>query len=192
VENKSTLKTETEGRRIKSKALAKSGLAKAIPPFLIERGAMQDWDKYSKVAERFQWKVPYQDREDIKQAIILEIAEARARDGDKPFNKAWMYRIASYVVADYWRAEKRRPQAISLNTEIEDGDGNTIELIDTLADDKAIDVDAWLDAKLWLHRYPERLVKIAYKKVAGYPLTKAEQTYLCRERQKAQKRLDLM
>ena len=153
---------------------------------------MQDWDKYSKVAERFQWKVKYEDREDIKQAIILKIAEAKARDGNRPFTEGLMYRIGSCVVADYWRAEKRRPQAISLNTEIEDGDGNTIELIDTLADDKAIDLEAWLDTKLWLYRCPERLVRIAYKKVAGYPLTKAEQTYLCRERQKAQKRLDLM
>jgi DNA-directed RNA polymerase specialized sigma24 family protein len=100
-----------------------------------------------------------------------------------------MYRIASFVVADYWRAEKRRPPITSLNTEIEDGDGNTIELIDTLADDKAIDVDAWLDAKLWLYRCPERLVKIAYKKMAGYPLTDSERNYLYQQRKKAQKRL---
>jgi hypothetical protein len=53
-----------------------------------------------------------------------------------------------------------------------------------LADDKAIDVEAWLDAKLWLYRAPPRLVKIAYRKVSGLPLTTAEQTYLTRQRQK--------
>ena len=162
-------------------------MAKAIPPFLMERRAM-DWDKYIAVAEKFQWKVPYQDREDVKQAIILEIAEAKARDGDKPFTEALMYRIASYVVADYWRAEKRRPQ-ISLNTEIEDGDGNTTELIATLADDKAIDLDAWLDARTWLWGCPKRLIQIAHKRVNGEALDNADKLYLGKWRKKAQKRL---
>jgi DNA-directed RNA polymerase specialized sigma24 family protein len=150
---------------------------------------MFDWAQYSKVADRFQWKVPYRDREDIKQAIILKIAEAKARDGNRPFTEGLMYRIGSCVVADYWRAEKRRPQAISLNTEIEDGDGNTIELIDTLTDDKAIDVDAWVDARTWLLGCPARLIQIAQKRVSGIPLTKYEQLYLSRCRKKAQKGL---
>jgi DNA-directed RNA polymerase specialized sigma24 family protein len=150
---------------------------------------MLDWAQYSKVAERFQWKVPYRDREDIKQAIILKIAEAKARDGNRPFTEGLMYRIGSCVVADYWRAEKRRPQAISLNTEIEDGDGNTIELIDTLADDKAIDVDAWLDAKTWLLGCPARLIQIAHKKVNGETLSDKDRDYLRRFRKNGQKRL---
>ena len=149
---------------------------------------MQDWTQYSKVADRFQWKVPYQDREDVKQAIILEVAEAKARDGDKPFTEALMCRIASYVVADYWRAEKRRPQ-ISLNTEIEDGDGNTTELIDTIADDNAIDLEAWLDARTWLWGCPKRLIQIAHKRVGGIALNENDRRYLNRYRQKAQKRL---
>jgi len=40
--------------------------------------------------------VPAQDRGDIRHNIILELALARARDGDKPFSKAMMYRVASF------------------------------------------------------------------------------------------------
>ncbi len=42
---------------------------------------------------------------------------------------------------------------ISLNTIIEGGDGNTTELIDTTADDKAIDLSDWLDARTFLEGY---------------------------------------
>jgi DNA-directed RNA polymerase specialized sigma24 family protein len=150
---------------------------------------MQDWAQYSKVADRFQWKVPYQDRGDIKQAIILEIAEAKARDGDKPFTEALMCRIASFVVADYWRREKRRPQTISLNTSIGDGDGNTTELMDTIADDKAIDLEAWLDAKTWLWGCPKRLIQIAHKRVNGIALNHGEICYLSRFRKDHQPKL---
>ena len=51
------------------------------------------------------------------------------------------------TVADYWRSEYRNGRIISLNQVYDDGDGNTTELIDTLADDKAIDLDAWIDAR---------------------------------------------
>lgn len=77
---------------------------------------------------------------------------ARSRDVDKPFSEALMRRVVSYVVTNYWRREKRKPTILSLNNDIYDGDGNTIELIDTVADDKAIDLGAWLDARTWHQR----------------------------------------
>ncbi len=49
----------------------------------------------------------------------------------------------------------------------ENGDGGTTELIETIADDKAIDVEAWLDARTFLLGYPKRLVVIAGKRVKG-------------------------
>jgi hypothetical protein len=72
---------------------------------------------------------------------------------------------------------------------VDDGDGNETEFYQMLADDKAVDVDDWLDAKLWLYKAPFRLVKIAYKKVAGYALTGRERNYLYQQRKKAQKSL---
>ena len=80
----------------------------------------------------------------------------------------------------------------SLNTVIEDGDGDSVELIDTVADDRAIDLDQWLEAKYWLYSYPRRLVIIASKKVAGYPLNSRDRDYLYHQRKKAQKRLAII
>ena len=77
-----------------------------------------------------------------------------------------MLRIASYEYQRYWRAIKRHLTILSLNTEIYDGDGNSTELIDTVADDKAIDVSAWIDDRTWLLGCPKRLVGIAHKKLA--------------------------
>ena len=148
-----------------------------------------EWRQWYETAHRFEHKVPAQDRGDIRHNIILELALARARDGDKPFSEAMMCRVASFVVADYWRKAKRKPTLLSLNTEIENGDGDTTELIETIADDRAIDVEAWLDARTFLLGCPQRLVQIANKKVKGIPLNNADMIYLCRFRQKEQKRL---
>jgi len=69
-----------------------------------------EWLKWYETAHRFEHKVPAQDRGDIRHNIILELALARARDGDKPFSEAMMCRVASFAVADYWRKAKRKPK----------------------------------------------------------------------------------
>ena len=105
---------------------------------------MLDWGKYIAVADRFQYKAKWQDREDLRQDIILRLAQVARNNGHKPFTDRAMIRVASYVVADYWRKVKRKPTILSLDTEIENGDGDTTGLIQTIADDKAIDIGAWL------------------------------------------------
>jgi len=153
---------------------------------------MLDWSKYSTVADRYQYKAKAQDREDLNHTIILSLADAQLRldnNGGGQVSDLAMLRIASCRVADYWRSEYRNGRMISLNTVIADGDGNTTELIDTLADDKAIDLEAWLDEATWLLGYPKRLVKVAGKIANGKALTNKEHQYLWRFRQKEQKSL---
>ena len=145
---------------------------------------MLDWKKYIAIADRFQHKARYEDREDLRQDIILRLAEVASNNGHKPFTEASMVRVASYVAMEYWHNLKRQPTILSLNEEIDDGEGNSIELYQTIADDKAIDLDAWLDAKAWLNGCPNRLIAIADKKVKGKPLDKKDQKYLERYRQK--------
>ena len=154
---------------------------------------MLDWDKYTKVANRFQYKARREDREDLRQDIIVKLAEVELKynGSGRTLSIGGMIRTASYVVAEYWRKELRHPPIASLNTEVEDSDGNRIELLETIADDRAIDLSDWLDARLWLYRCPERLVRVAFKKVAGYRLNSREQNYLSRCRKKAQKSLIL-
>ncbi len=179
---------------------------------------MLDWGKYIAVADRFQYKAKWQDREDLRQDIILRLAQVARNNGHKPFTDRAMIRVASYVIADYWRtqykitngidcgscskAQRRKcrdddlyrecPKAIkieSLSKPIVDADGNTTELGELIADDKAIDLDAWLDNNTFLLGFPKRLLAIGYKRQEGIPLNNQDWCYLKRFRQREQKRL---
>jgi hypothetical protein len=145
---------------------------------------MLDWQQYIQIADKFQHKAKAADREDLRQDIILRLAELASGNGHKPLTEGAMVRVASYVVMEYWHKLKRQPTILSLNYELDDGDGNTTELWQTLADDKAIDVEAWLNARVWLLGCPQRLVQIAYNKYIGKPMTSKDQRYLHRYRQK--------
>ena len=149
---------------------------------------MLDWSKYIAVADRFQHKAKRQDRDDLNHDIIASLADAQIRlddNGGGQLSDIAMLRIASYECKKYWRAEYRKGRIVSLNTIIEDEDGNQIELIDTLADDKAIDLEAWLDRTIWQLGFPNRLADIARKRLYGIPLNRKEQTYFyhCQARQ---------
>ncbi|GAI24115.1 unnamed protein product, partial [marine sediment metagenome] len=67
--------------------------------------------------------------------------------------------------------------------------GEEVELIDTLADDKAIDLDQWLDDKTFLYSFPVKLIRLAWKKANGYRLTDSERVYFYRHSKKAQTQL---
>ena len=151
---------------------------------------MLDWSKYIAVADRFQHKAKAQDIEDLNHTIILSLAQAQtAKDnnGGGQLSEVAMLRVASYECQKYWRQQKRLLTILSLNTELNDGDG--IELIDTLADDKAIDLDAWLDARTFLLGCPMRLIVIAGKRLKGIPLEGRDREYLRQFRQREQKGL---
>ncbi len=153
---------------------------------------MLDYGKYITVANRYQRKAKYQDREDLNHNIILSLAQAQLRldnNGGGQLSEVAMLRVASYECQKYWRQQKRLLTILSLNTDICDGSGNTTELIDTVADDKAIDLDAWLDARTFLLGCPMRLIVIAGKRLKGIPLDDKDRDYLRRFRQREQKGL---
>ena len=84
------------------------------------------------------------------------------------------------------------PKAIRLeylSKPILDSEGNLTELGNLIADDKALDLDAWLDARTFLLGCPMRLIVIAGKRLKGIPLTNKEHQYLWRFRQSGQKGL---
>ena len=154
---------------------------------------MLDWGKYIKVADRYQHKAKAQDREDLNHTIILSLADTQIRldnNGGSQLSDVAMLRIASYECKKYWRSEYRNGRIISLNQVVyEDGDGNQIELIDTLADDKAIDLEAWLDRTTWELGFPDRLADIVRKIAYGIPLDHKDECYLSRFRRREQKKL---
>ena len=181
---------------------------------------MLDWQKYIEIADKFQHKARREDREDLRQDIILRFAELASNNGDKPLTEPAMLRIASYCVLEYWHNLKRsqievclvsgiakkpdylkcsfshKPDSCqkccyhgmrpltSLELELEDEDGNTVQLWQTIANDEAIDLEAWQDAKTWLLGCPKRLVQIAVKRYQGRPLDGKDQDFLNHYRRK--------
>ena len=177
-----------------------------------------EWLTYYKVATKFVHKARFEDRQDLLHTIILNLAVAHNSNGHKPDNPSWMYRIASFTVAQYWRDYYKRingvdcghcsnpqrkkckadnlysecPKAIKveyLSKPIVGEDGQISELGDLIADNNAIDLDAWLDDKIFRQGFPQRLLDIADKIDNGEALNWKEYKYLERFRQKAQKRL---
>jgi len=174
------------------------------------------WLEWLQVAKRFEHKVIAQDREDMRHDIILRLAQV-ARGRNKSLSIPAQIRVASYVVSEYWTrhykltsgldcghcSTKQRhkcreddlysecPKLIKLeylSKPITDSEGNITELGDTIADDNAIDLDAWLDAKTFELGCPKRFVAIADKRMRGIPLNDTEQRYFTRQRQKELKR----
>jgi len=78
----------------------------------------------------------------------------------------------------------------SLDSEVIDGEGNKVRLLDTVASDKALDLpDTYYDVKTWLLGCPVKLVQIANKKLDGKPLDAKDRMYLMRYRRQEQKSL---
>ena len=149
------------------------------------------WKEYVEIAQRFEGKADYQDREDLRHSIIVRLADV-AREYQikgKPLTKWGMLRVAVYTVHEYWYQRRKWARLASLNSVVQDEDGNEAELIDTIADDNAIDLEAWVDARTWLLGCPRRLVQIAHKRVNKIALTSPELNYLARFRKNGQKRL---
>ena len=178
-----------------------------------------DWLTYYKVGKGFIRKVKPEDREDFLHDLFLVFARVKiSYDAKgKELTTGGLVRIAQYEVCHYWQKWFRRiygrncrqcskarrqrckqdnlysqcPKTIeqeSLNKLVEDGEGNKTELYQLIADDNA-DFIPRLEAKLTLESYPRHFVDLAYKKYAGYPLTKVEQQYYRRQQKKAQKTL---
>jgi hypothetical protein len=81
------------------------------------------------------------------------------------------------------------PRAItleSMNQPITDTEGNITEFAELIADDKAIDLAEWLDAKTFLIGAPIRLKAIVVKRNRGETLTNAESVYLAKLRKRYQ------
>ena len=118
--------------------------------------------------------------------IEMAEVKAKYEAKGKPLTEAGLMRVASYELTAYWEKHKlptivvdcgncskeqrqkcrkedlyaQCPKAkhfVSLNQRIDDGDGKATELWEVIADDNAIDLDAWLNAKSWLLGCPDAL-----------------------------------
>lgn len=172
---------------------------------------------FYKVAVKYCHKAKAEDTQDLLHDIILTLAEADQTRPDG-LKDGLAHRIASLANLQYWRTryqitngltcgncgkEQRRkcrkdwlypdcPKAVKveyLSKPITDAEGHLTELGELIADDKAVDLDAWGDNGTWELGFPKRLVGIAYKLRDGENLSPAESRYLYKYRQKEQKSL---
>jgi hypothetical protein len=177
-----------------------------------------EWLTYYQIASRFSHKAQAQDREDLLHDIIVTLADVARNNGHKPITEVAMYRVASVTVTHYWRSQYKLtnglecgscskaqrqkcrkdclysecPKAIkmeSLDKPITDDNGNLTELGELIADDKAVDLDAWLDAKTFIRGCPQRLIEIAHKRQEDTPLDGKDRKYLCKWLKRQQKAL---
>ena len=96
---------------------------------------------------------------------------------------AWAY-------SDWAYYDCRRAMTLeSINQPIIDSEGNITEFAELIADDKALDLEEWLDVKTFLIGAPIRLKQIARKLNKGEALTNTEHQYLWYLRKKTQKSL---
>ena len=94
----------------------------------------------------------------------------------------WNWAYSDWAYCDCSRAITLE----SLNQPVIDSEGNITELGNLIADDKAIDLDEWLDVKTFLIGAPIRLKAIVSKTNKGEALTGAERKYLAKLRKREQ------
>ena len=66
---------------------------------------MLDWEKYITVANQYQRKAKWQDREDLNHTITLSLTQAQLvtdNNGGGQLSDVAMLRIASYESQKYW------------------------------------------------------------------------------------------
>jgi len=182
-----------------------------------------EWLDWLEVARKYERKIPVIDRLDYRHDTLLELHRARQRDC-KPLSTLRAYRIASLMVANYWREVNKPSTRVciysgvpqerhckecerkpikgqvcpwtarlpiqSLESEVEDTDGNTVTLMDTVATEDIHDMpEAWTELNTWLLGCPTRLVEIAGKRLDKVPLSPKDKMYLQRYWKSHQKSL---
>ena len=140
----------------------------------------EPWHEWAKIASNFIWTLDNQwDREDLMHNIIVRCAEVAEvyRQRGIPFNKGAVIKTAEYTRLRFYHQKKRwkRVSSVSLNSVIVDDDGYETELIQTILDEKGIDLDAWLDFKNYYQSRPKaerkairKLVMENWRHLSGY------------------------
>lgn len=132
----------------------------------------QPWRDWARIARNFTYQLDnYQDREDLMHNILVRLAEVAEeyRQKGKPLTKWGSIKIAQYTRLRFYDQKKRwkRVFTVSLNSTVKDDDGNETELIQTLIDQKRVDLDALIDAKRHYLKSPERVKQAIRKLLRG-------------------------
>jgi hypothetical protein len=141
----------------------------------------EPWREWAKIAKTFAYfaHLDREDREDLLHNIIVRCAEVAEvyRQRGIPFNRGAVIKTAQYTRLRFYHQKKRwkRVFSVSLNSMVTDFDGEETEMIQTVLDEKGIDLDVWLDFKSYYQSRPKKerrairkLVKENWRNLSGY------------------------
>jgi len=140
----------------------------------------EPWREWAKIARNFIWTLDDQwDREDLLHNIIVRCAEVAEvyRQKGIPFSRGAVIKTAQYTRLRFYHQKKRwkRVYSVSLNSMVTDFDDEETEMIQTVLDEKGIDLDVWLDFKSYYQSRPKKerrairkLIKENCRHLSGY------------------------
>lgn len=132
----------------------------------------QPWHQWAKIAKSFSRQLDNEmDREDLMHNIIVRLAEVAElyRERGIPFHRGACIKTAQYTRLRFYHQKKRwrRVFSVSLSSPVRDDNGNETEFIQTIVDQKGIDLDALIDAKSHYLKSPERVKEAIRKLLKG-------------------------
>jgi DNA-directed RNA polymerase specialized sigma24 family protein len=134
---------------------------------------------FVEIAHRLIYPVPYHDRDDVEQEIVITLKRIIDKHGEVADNYLWG--AARNVVRLYWRKRYRRMRR--LQHLVEDNRGEMVaETWKFVSEDG--NNEARLDAIATLATLPKRLVEIGYKRLNGEELNTADEWYWMRHKAK--------
>jgi len=141
----------------------------------------EPWRGWAKLARTFAYfaHLDKQDREDLTHNIIVRLAEVAEeyRQRGIPFHRGACIKVAEYTRLRFYHQKRRwkRVFSVSLNSIVQDEDGYETEMIQTILDEKGMNLDAWLDFKRYYQSRPQKerrairkLLKENWRNLSGY------------------------
>ena len=119
-------------------------------------------------------KIPTQDRSDVLQDLAYRALQ------ELPNTPGLFYSLVRFRILDWWKARQYRE-----HESLDDDEGETTPLKDILTDKSILFDEAICDsicAEGELVQVPDQVIRIAEKRVMGWPLTSAERQQLSRWR----------
>jgi len=134
---------------------------------------------FVEIARRLIFPIPYHDRDDVEQEIVITLKGITDKRGEVAKNYLWG--AARNVVRLYWR--KRYRQTRKLRHLMESNRGEMVAETWQFVSDDGVN-EARLDAMATLATLPKRLVEIGDKRLNGEELNTADEWYWMRHKAK--------
>ena len=141
-------------------------------------------DRLSQIIARTIDSIPYQDREDVVQNLLLKLLES------KPRNDCLAFVTCRNYAMDWWIQRKTRSNTVSVDADTTTGDDDGDDektLIGSIAFEH--DFDSRIDANTLFKKLSPRVKRIVAKRLVGIPITNADgvalRTYIATPKAKA-------